>query len=604
MVLKFKSFISFVQKILYILTKRQKALLIIVMVSSVFSAMLQTLSVSIIAPLVSAMMGSQELMDSRIISLVFSWFDIKTSLEVFLFLGTITIFLYIVKNIFCIFQLWINAKFSNKVLRELSISLLKGYMCRDYDFFLNYGTAKIIRDIFTDTQGVYVILVSSTTIITEMLTIVFILAYIVASDYTMALCIAVLAVVCLVIIYKVFKQKMKRNGEVARRYTAETNKIVIQAVEGIKEVQVMRKQNFFIRSFSDAYANQLRPNIIALVGGAAPTYVVEGIFVSGIMAFICIRMITDPGYAAALPLLASFLMGAVRMLPSLGRISSNLNTISYYTPSLQSVYDNIRILKTEHIYSEHYDEKSSPDLANEADTVKSNFKNELVLDNVSWHYKDNDKYVLRNLSMTVRKGQSVGIIGSSGAGKSTLADIILGLHIPQEGAVKLDGINIGEMPEEYSRVIGFVPQSIYLVDGSVRENVAFGISVPEINDEQVWRSLERAQLAEFVHGLDEGLDTVLGERGIRFSGGQRQRIAIARALYREPELLVLDEATSALDNETETEVMEAIEDLYGTITMIIIAHRLTTVRQCDVIYEIAGGKARAVEKAELFDIGK
>lgn len=601
MISRLRSILNGIHKITYIMTKRQKTIFFFVVLSSLINALLQTLGVSIIVPLVTAMTDSSTLMDNKYISFIYEKMNLDSSAQLFVVLGVATIFLYIFKNVFCIFQLWLNAKFSNKVLRELSISLLKGYMNRDYDFFLNYGTGQIIRDIFTDTQGVYVILVSSITIITEMLTIMMILVYILVSDWMMALCIAVLALICLVIIYKVFKQRMKENGEISRRFTAETNKIVIQAVEGIKEVQVMRKQNYFVRTFSESYARQLKPQIISSVGGAAPTNVVEGVFVSGIMAFICFRIVNDPGYATALPVLASFLMGAVRMLPSLGRISSNLNTISYFTPSLQSVYDNIKILKSEDNYEEYRNDLVKK-LDKEPEASFGNFNSELSLENVSWHYKDSDKYVLKNLNMTVKKGQSVGIIGASGAGKSTLADIILGLHLPQEGAVKIDGTDIRTMPDTYSHIIGFVPQSIYLVDGSVRENVAFGVSPDEIDDAQVWNSLERAQLSEFVKGLDNGLGTVVGERGVRFSGGQRQRIAIARALYREPELLIMDEATSALDNETEAEVMNAIEDLYGTITMIIIAHRLTTVRKCDVIYEIADGKAKVADKNELFEI--
>lgn len=228
------------------------------------------------------------------------------------------------------------------------------------------------------------------------------------------------------------------------------------------------------------------------------------------------------------------------------------------------------------------------------------FNHSLVLENICWHYQGSDKEILHNLNLTVNKGESIGIIGQSGAGKSTLADIILGLHLPQNGRTLLDGTDILAIPDEYGRTIGFVPQSVYLVDGTVRENVAFGVPNSEINDDLVWECLEKAQLDTFIRGQEKGIETTIGERGVRFSGGQRQRIAIARALYRKPQILILDEATSALDNETEAAVMEAIEGLYGTITMIIIAHRLTTVKKCDKIYEITGGKAVKADKKEIF----
>ena len=291
------------------------------------------------------------------------------------------------------------------------------------------------------------------------------------------------------------------------------------------------------------------------------------------------------------------MMGAVRMLPSLGRTSANINIMSFYVTSLESAYNNMKILKEEELANEvlEVEEQKYKD----EDEKGLTFNDSLCLSNIYWHYKDSEKNILSDLNLKVEKGQSVGLIGSSGAGKSTLADIILGLHIPNQGSVKLDGHDIRHIPQTYSRIIGFVPQSIYLLDGTIRENVAFGEGKENIDDNKIWNCLEKAQIGEFVRKLEDGLDTIVGERGVRFSGGQRQRIAIARALYRNPEILVLDEATSALDNETEAEVMKSIESLYGTITMIIIAHRLSTVKKCDVVYEIMDGKAIIKEKKEL-----
>ena len=213
------------------------------------------------------------------------------------------------------------------------------------------------------------------------------------------------------------------------------------------------------------------------------------------------------------------------------------------------------------------------------------------MENVVWEYEEGNEAVLNELNLEIKKGQSVAFIGHSGAGKTTLGDVILGLLEPQKGRVCIDGIDIREIGEELGNLIGFVPQSIYMTDDTIRNNIAFGIDAKNIDDEKVYAALDKAQLKEFVDGLPAGLDTMVGERGIRMSGGQRQRLAIARALYLDPQILVLDEATSALDAETETAVMESIDALQGEKTLLIIAHRLSTIRNCDMAYEIVNGKA-------------
>ena len=238
---------------------------------------------------------------------------------------------------------------------------------------------------------------------------------------------------------------------------------------------------------------------------------------------------------------------------------------------------------------------------NHEDTSKDvHFEQELRVKKICWKYSEGTEYILNNLDLNIQKGQSIAFIGNSGAGKTTLADIILGLLKPQSGQVTLDGKDIFSIGKEWGNIIGYVPQAVYLTDDSIRKNIAFGIKEDDIDETRVWNALEQAQLKEFVESLDEQLDTKVGERGVRFSGGQRQRVAIARALYENPDILVLDEATAALDNETESAVMESIEALQGKITLIIIAHRLTTVRKCDKIYEITNGVAVERKKSEIF----
>ena len=227
------------------------------------------------------------------------------------------------------------------------------------------------------------------------------------------------------------------------------------------------------------------------------------------------------------------------------------------------------------------------------------FQNKVEVKNISWRYPNSDVYVLKDLDLTVHKGEAIGFIGSSGAGKTTLSDMILGLFKPLMGGIYVDGIDIYTIPMQWAHVVGYVPQAVYLTDDTIRNNIAFGEEEQDIEDDKIWFALEQAQFKTFVQQLPNGLDTIVGERGIRFSGGQKQRLAIARALYYDPDIVILDEATSALDNETEKAVMESIDALQKSKTLIIVAHRLTTLRNCDKVFEIKDGKAFEVDMEQF-----
>lgn len=577
------------------MTPQQKVLGIILVMIAIINATLNTLSVYAITPVVSAMTDRDSFLSNNIIAIISKITGINDFSKLFLILCIMIMALYVFKEIIAIFQLWYSNKFAFKIDRETSETVLNSYMKREYDFFLDYGTSKIIRDVTGDTTSVNNMLTCLSNLATEAFTVVMIVSYVIISDIQMAMIIVVLAAICILLVYKFFKQMVVDNGIKYRIYSAEKQKTLLESVEGIKEVQVMKKQQYFLDRFHNDILNVQRPQLVQAVATSAPTYVIEGVFIAGIMAYIGIRAMYDANFFETLPVLASFLVGAIRLLPSIGRISNNMNNITFFLNALDSVYENFKKIKEcegKEAKSEVISDKKN------SDSFRA-FHDKLSLQGINWKYENATDDVLHDLNLIIEKGQSVGIIGHSGAGKSTLADIILGLHNPQSGSICIDGVDISDIPYEYSRVIGYVPQSVYLVDGSIRENVAFGVDASDIDDEKVWEVIKKAQLYDFVCESEHGLDTIVGERGVKFSGGQRQRLAVARALYRNPQILILDEATSALDNETEAMLMSEIEGLYGQLTMIIIAHRLTTVRKCDVVYEITGGKAVKRNKEEL-----
>ena len=460
-------------------------------------------------------------------------------------------------------------------------------MKRGYEFFLSTNTSDLSRNINGDVSGVNTMLTQILRALIDILTIVLIVVYIMMTDWTMAIAVAVLSLICLLLIYGVFRKKMRKAGEMFSKYSALVNKYLLEALHGIKEILVKNKQEYFVENFDKANIQRQKATIRQTVGAESPAYIIEGICVSGLLGTICMRLMFGSEDALALvPALASFAVGAFRILPSLGRISSALNTALYYIPSLNRVYDNLNEIIRYDANRIVLEKEGTEDII---PILK--FNKEIKLENIDWKYQNKENEVISGLNLTIKKGQSVAFVGASGAGKTTLADIILGLLHPQGGKILVDGRDIADVNGNVSHIMGYVPQSVYLTDDTVRNNVAFGIAPMDIDDNRVWKALEEAQLKEYVENLKNGLDTMVGDRGIRFSGGQRQRIAIARALYENPDILVFDEATASLDNETEAAVMESIKKLQGHKTLIIIAHRLSTIKDCEMIYAIENGKA-------------
>lgn len=574
-------------KIWFILNKQQKKYGLLVFACSLVGALLEVLGVSIIFPLVQAFLEADKLMKNKWLKASIKWFHITDSSQLILWITIGVILVFVVKNAYFIFLSWVRVKYSCKVSRELSSKMMSTYMKRGYEFFLTANTADLSRNINADVSGVNTMLYQLLRVLIDGLTILLIVAYLLATDWLMACAVMVLALICLALIYGYFRVKMKKAGQLFNKYNGISGKYLLQALHGIKEILVMHKQQFFVRHFDEANAQRQKGTIEQTVGAESPAYIIEGICMAGLLGTLCVRLVVGGENAIEMvPALSAFAVGAFRILPSLGRISSAFNTALYYVPSLSHVYDNLK-----KIISYDANGESQDPIQDKQEQGIMEFNKELVLENICWHYKNVDRNVFNNLNITIKKGQSVAFIGLSGAGKTTLADIILGLLHPQIGRVMVDGRDITEVNGDLSHIMGYVPQSVYLTDDTIRNNVAFGMEASEIDDEKIWETLEQAQLKKFVSGLENGLDTMVGDRGIRFSGGQRQRIAIARALYEKPDILVFDEATASLDMETETAVMESIQALQGHKTLIIIAHRLTTIKDCDVIYEIRDGIA-------------
>ena len=313
-----------------------------------------------------------------------------------------------------------------------------------------------------------------------------------------------------------------------------------------------------------------------------PRLFIETIFICSILLFLIIQILLGNDISNMMPMFTVFGLAAVRLMPSVNRINTAITEISYCSPCLDYVYENMNI--------NELSKKTNQALLPVDPDKDMQLRREIALKDITYAYPNTEKKIFDHADMVVPCGKSVGIMGPSGAGKSTIVDILLGLLKIQGGAITCDGVNIFDNYPAWLSQIGYIPQSIYLVDESIRNNIAFGIADEEIDDERIWANLEEAQLKDFILTLPDGLDTTIGDRGVRISGGQRQRLGIARALYHNPSILVFDEATSALDNDTEAAVMEAINSFHGKKTMVIIAHRLNTIEKCDIVYKVDEGK--------------
>lgn len=458
-------------------------------------------------------------------------------------------------------------------------------MQQDYLFHVSKNVAEFQRNITNDVNGFFTVVLNALQFLAEFSVSTVLVVYLFVQDWVSTLAVASLLFLFIVIFTIFFRKVLVKIGEESRQANVLVTKWLFQAFSGIKEIKVSNKESFFAsnydKHFKDCVRIQRQQSILTYL----PRPVMETVCICSLMIAMIIKIVVvKSDITSFVTTLSVFAVAAFRMLPSFNKITGYISGMMFNKPAIDSVYSDLK--EIEQLMEQR--------MADQEDTLKVSFNDVIRLDHVSFHYPKSDKWILKNASLAIKKNTSVAFIGESGAGKTTAADLILGILKPQEGTLTIDGVDINRCMASWHEDVGYIPQSIYLMDDSIRANIAFGIQEAEIDNAAIEKALREAQLDQFVHSLPDGLDAMIGDRGVKLSGGQRQRIGIARALYRNPNVLILDEATSALDNETEKEVMEAIDGLHGTRTLIVIAHRLSTISKCDKIYEV--GKGGFVER--------
>lgn len=583
-----ESMLRIIRKFSQILSKQQKIRVIIIAIMMVIGAFLETLGVGLILPLVSAITTPDIIMTNKYAKLVCEIFDLHATRTFMIVVIAALIFVYIFKNVYLFVEYYVQYRFICNNRFAVQHRLMEKYLERPYEYFLNAESGEIVRVITADTRNTFDLLSTVLGFFTEAIVSVALIAVIIITDPVMAILIAAVLGGTMLLISRLVKPILRKAGLKFQKNSAKMNQWLLQSISGIKEVKVTGKEGFFLTQFSKYGRKAIDSEKKNMVLGQVPRLSIEAFSISAMLAVIAILMWRGREIDTMLPQLSAFAMAAVRLMPSVNRMTASLNQMSYSEPALDKMLEHLSV--AQRWQNDKADMKVEASACPKEQMDNLELKKEIALEDISFSYPGAEHPVLEHANMLVPIGMSVGIVGASGAGKTTAVDIMLGLLKPQAGQVLADGVDIQTAYHAWLSHIGYIPQMIFMLDDTIRGNVAFGIDTKEIDEQAVWKALEEAQLAEFVRSLPEGLDTQIGERGIRLSGGQRQRIGIARALYTDPELLIFDEATSALDNETESAIMESINALHGKKTMVIIAHRLTTIEGCDMVYRVENGK--------------
>ncbi len=574
--------LQILKKLNRLLDRKQKKTMVWLTIMMVIGAGLQTAGVSMILPVVSLVMDKEALYKEGLLHELFVLVGGGSEIRFTVLVMLALIFVFIVKNLFLYFQQKATLAFVYTNQFRTSERMMKNYLRRGYEFYLNADTAVVQRNITSDVNNMYALILSLLTLLSDAIVFVFLVTFCFKQDPAMTVLIAGVLVLLLFLIKKVLKPILYKAGEDNQNYYSGLFKWISQTVQGIKEVKISCKEQYFVTEYvkcGKGYVNAVQKYSLY---NQVPKLLIETICVICMMGYMMYMIFSGVTSEDMLTTLTAFAAAALVLLPCVNRVNNQINNIAYFEPFFMGVSDNLQ----DEINGDKVDMSYATD-----NDEKLPIEHQIELQNIVYAYPNTEKLIFDDANLTIPVGASVGIVGTSGAGKSTVVDILLGLLKVKSGRILADGKDVNDNYRAWLKNIGYIPQMIFMLDDTIRKNVAFGVPEDKIDENRLWEVLKEAQLDEFIKTLPDGLDTGIGERGIRLSGGQRQRIGIARALYNNPEVLILDEATSALDNDTEAAIMESINRLHGKKTLVIIAHRLQTIEKCDIVYRVENGKA-------------
>ena len=577
------------KKLNVLLDKKQKRAMVGLIFLMIIGAVLQTAGVGLLVQVVSVIIDEKAVENNHIVGVFYQMLGSKSYESFAVTVMALLVLIFALKNIFLYVQQKLTFSFIYTNQFRTSERMMRNYLRRGYEFYLNADTAVVQRSITSDVNNMYALILALLQLLSDGVLSLFVVGYCLWTNGVMTVLLAVSMLLVMWLIKRVLKPIMSQAGKDNQDYYSSLFKWISQTVQGIKEVKITCKEQYFVNEYRKCGKGYVDAVQKYSLYNNIPKLLIETVCIAVMMGYMIALIMSGAGTENMLEVITTLGAAAFVLLPSVNRINNQINSIAFFEPFFMGVSDNLQ--------DEIGDAKVDMTFATDEEE-KLPLEQAIRLENIVYSYPNSDKLIFDHADLEIPVGSAVGIVGTSGAGKSTIVDILLGLLQVQEGTIYADGVDVKTRYRKFLKNVGYIPQMIFMLDDTIRKNVAFGVADDKIDEERIWEVLKEAQLDEFVRNLPEGLDTGIGERGIRLSGGQRQRIGIARALYYDPEVLILDEATSALDNDTEAAIMDSINRLHGKKTLIIIAHRLQTIEKCDMVYRVEDGQATLVNAQE------
>jgi len=562
---------SILKNLWSILSPKEKLITLALLIMMVISSVLELLGIGLLMPVIALFTKPELIEQNKYLKLIHDFINPSSNSSFLITLCIILIVLYIGKNLFLIFQNYVQTHFILKKGAKLANKMFSNYIHAPYKYHLTHNSGYLMGNINLAYVFTGSVLVPFMILATDSIVVISIIIMLLFISPLITIGLSITILIMTLVIYYALKNTNYTLGKTIQIEMLEMNKYALQGLKAIKESKIRNAEDFFSNEYAkhrNIY-NHTEANVTFI--NNLPRFIIETMIVITGLGTLLILILTDVKMGSIILLLSLFAASAIRLMPSMSRIQYSLSRVKQSMHSFNTLYKDISGFEIE-------DKGCSND--------KLSFNNAIEINNLSFAYENSTDKIFTDYSLKIKKNSSVAFIGPTGCGKTTLVDIILGLLKPQQGSIEIDGVNINECLHSWQTIIGYVPQFIFLLDDTVKANVAFGTPTDKVDDNRVIECLKMAQVYEFIAELSDDINHMIGENGIQLSGGQRQRIGIARALYHNPEVLILDEATSALDNETEKAFIDALDNLKGKLTIIMIAHRLTTVENCDEIIKL------------------
>ncbi|MFQ4137021.1 ABC transporter ATP-binding protein [Nodosilinea sp. PGN35] len=592
---------GYFQKFLYVFSGHQRQLIGLVSIF-LLTSLLEAFGIGLIGPFLNLAGDPEKVVsESDAFSWIYGTFGFESLGRLVLWFGIFIIVIFLIKGV----VYFLSKRFSYKVLFDQRAAvqerLFNTYLLAPYDFHLTRNTADYINKITNETHRFCFMVSLPMVESVSHIIVVATLLVLMAKTNILLLAVSLASLLPAFVVFSFLVQRLKRWGRLSTIAREETIKAVNHGLGGIKETRVFGCEGYFRNELEEHVNEEARVEILFQSAQFVPRTMIETLLVTAIVGFVCVsQLLIGQDFEAAIASMGVFAVASLRLIPAASNLAECIGKLRNSSHTLDMMYLDLKEIENNQTIKKGNSDLSLGAVKLFDDSRPLNFSKSLEIADIFYQYPSSPNPSLTGVSMEIKRGESIGLIGQSGAGKTTLVDVILSLLIPQNGDILIDGKSIYHDLQGWRNLVGYIPQSIFLTDDTVEKNIAFGVPKADIDQGRLWYAIKAAQLEELVQDLPNGIDTEVGERGVRLSGGQRQRIGIARALYHQREILILDEATSALDNETERLISESIRSLAGSKTLIIIAHRLSTIEHCDRVYVLEKGKvARSGSYADV-----